>query len=198
MRSRAPAAYKFLAMTIISVMFLSSPGLKADDVAVPGEPNLKAAAVATGVLSRMMEATRLAGLDDPEVDVGPLTLLAPSDAAFDALPPELKDRLLAPENRGHLTDLLLYHALPGRYSTEKLLMGRLKNYTLSAIDGSEINVHKDRRTREIDLAGAKIVLPDVIASDGVLHVIDKVLIPPHVLEALTAQPSTEVAAEGDQ
>ena len=146
MRLSAPTARTLFAITTFSVMFLLPPGVRAGDE-VPGERNLKAAAVETGVLSRMMEVTRLAGLDDPEVEVGPLTLLAPSDAAFDALPPEIKVRLLAPENRGHLTDLLLYHALPGLYPTERLLKARVKTYTVSAIDGSEVLIRKSRKTR---------------------------------------------------
>lgn len=163
------------------------------------KPNLKQAAEATGVLSKMMHATRLAGLDNPDIDVGPLTLLAPSDAAFDALPAGIRDRLLAPENRAHLTDLLLYHAVPGLYPTDRLLKARVRTYTISAIDGSEILIQKSRKTGEIAVAGAKIISADVTATDGIIHIIDKVLIPPHVLEALTSpEPRMEVAAEGDQ
>ncbi len=84
----------------------------AEPVEAPKVMNLKEAAAATGLLAKMTEATKLAGLDNPEVDVGPLTLLAPSDEAFNALPQETRDKLLAPENRALLTDLLLYHAVP--------------------------------------------------------------------------------------
>ncbi len=165
----------------------------------PRENNLKQAADATGVLGRMMHATKLAGLDDPDIDVGPLTLLAPSDAAFEALPKEIRDRLLAPENRAHLTDLLLHHAIPGLYPTERLLKARVRTYTIGAIDGSEVLIRKSRKTGEIDVAGARIVQADVTATDGIIHVIDKVLIPPHVLEALmNPAPAMEIAAEGDQ
>jgi uncharacterized surface protein with fasciclin (FAS1) repeats len=162
--------------------------------------NLKEAAAATGMLARMTEATKLAGLDDPEVDVGPLTLLAPSDEAFNSLPQEMRERLLAPENRALLTDLLLYHAVPGLYPTERLLNAKVRNYTISAIDGSTIEINKRRKTGEIDIAGAKIVRSDVTATDGIIHVIDKVLIPPAVMEALLAPPvsDTSVVAEGDQ
>ena len=166
----------------------------------PKVMNLKEAAAATGVLARMTEATKLAGLDDPEINVGPLTLLAPSDEAFDALPQGIREKLLAPENRALLTDLLLYHAIPGLYPTERLLKAKVRNYTISAIDGSEIEINKRMKTGEIDIAGAKIVRSDVIASDGIIHVIDKVLIPPSVLAALNAPPAPEPAiiAEGDQ
>ena len=166
----------------------------------PKAMNLKEAAAATGVLAKMTEATKLAGLDDPEIDVGPLTLLAPSDEAFNALPQGIREKLLAPENRALLTDLLLYHAVPGLYSTERLLKAKVRNYTISAIDGSELEINKRKKTGEIDIAGAKIVRSDVTASDGIIHVIDKVLIPPSVLAALNAPPEPEpaVVAEGDQ
>jgi uncharacterized surface protein with fasciclin (FAS1) repeats len=172
----------------------------ANSAATPPPPNLKEAAIATGVLTNMMAATKLAGLDDPEIDVGPLTLLAPSDDAFNALPQEIRDRLLDPQNRAALTDLLLYHAIPGLYPTERLLKARVRNYTIQAIDGSDVEIKKRRKTREIDIAGAKIVMGDVMASDGIIHVIDKVLIPPPVMEALMnpAAPDAEMVAEGDQ
>ncbi|MBY0225623.1 MAG: fasciclin domain-containing protein [Hyphomicrobium sp.] len=165
----------------------------------PKVMTLKEAAAATGMLVKMTEATKLAGLDDPEVDVGPLTLLAPSDEAFNALPQDIRDRLLAPENRALLTDLLLYHAVPGLYSTDRLLKAKVRNYTISAIEGSAIEINKRRKTGEIDIAGAKILRSET-ASDGIIHVIDKVLIPPAVMAALTAPPSMgpAVIAEGDQ
>ena len=119
-----------------------------------------------------------------------LTLLAPSDEAFNALPQDIRDRLLAPENRALLTDLLLYHAVPGLYPTERLLKAKVRNYTISAIEGSSIEINKRMKTGEIDIAGAKIVRSET-ASDGIIHVIDKVLIPPAVMAALTAPPSME-------
>jgi uncharacterized surface protein with fasciclin (FAS1) repeats len=172
----------------------------APPVEAPKVMNLKEAAAATGMLAKMTEATKLAGLDDPEVDVGPLTLLAPSDEAFNSLPQDIRDKLLAPENRALLTDMLLYHAIPGLYPTERLLKAKVRNYTIQAIDGSAIEINKRRKTGEIDIAGAKIVRSDVTASDGIIHVIDKVLIPPAVMAALTAPAMPEPAqvAEGDQ
>lgn len=162
--------------------------------------NLKQAAASTGMLARMTEVTKLAGLDNPEVDVGPLTLLAPSDEAFNALPQDIRDKLLAPENRALLTDLLLFHAVPGLYPTDRLLKAKVRNYTISAIDGSPIEINKRRSTGEIDIAGARIIRSDVTATDGIIHVIDKVLIPPAVMEALMAPVSIDPAqvAEGDQ
>lgn len=219
MRAGVTEAVRSLVAGLSFAILLLPASVSADDLAAPLNPcgdtsqhaaapptetprvmTLKEAAAATGVLAKMTEATKLAGLDNPEVDVGPLTLLAPSDEAFNALPQGIRDKLLAPENRALLTDLLLYHAIPGLYPTERLLKAKVRNYTISAIDGSALEINKRMKTGDIDIAGAKIVRSDVTASDGIIHVIDKVLIPPAVLAALNAPPAAEPAlvAEGDQ
>lgn len=187
---------KALAFATTIFVFMGVRFAPAEEAKVP-QNNLKQAAVASGKLARMIEVTKLAGLDNPESDPGPLTLLAPSDEAFNSLPKDIRDRLLAPENRGLLTDLLLYHALPGLYPTDRLLKARVPNYTVEAIGGDEIEITKNRRTKEIDIAGAHILQPDIIASDGIIHVIDKVLIPPSVMEVLLSSPDlgTEVAIQ---
>ncbi len=145
--------------------------------------DLKASAERTGVLAKMMAATKLAGLDDPEIDVGPMTLFAPSDEAFDALPDGLRKKLLSPEHRDQLSAILMHHAIPGQFPMDRLMKARVQNYTVDAVDGSEVEITTNRG---IDIAGAKIVQGDIIATDGIIHVINKVLIPPAVLAALEA------------
>lgn len=147
--------------------------------------NLKKTAERTGVLGEMAAATRLAGLDDPELDIGPLTLLAPTDEAFRALPQGFRDRLLAPENRQHLVALLMHHAILGEYPTERLRNARVKNFTIQAVDASEVEIFTDRG---IVIEDAKLVEGDVWATDGLIHIIDRVLIPPSVREALWEDP----------
>jgi len=183
-----------LAAVIGAAILLFSPGaVRAGDCGVE-KMNLKAAAEKSGVLTQMMAATKLAGLDDPEVNVGTLTLFAPSDAAFAALPQALRDKLFAPENREHLTSVLLHHAVPGEFPTERLLKAKAKHYAVNAIDGTLVEI---TTRRGIDVEGATIVTADIVATDGIIHIIDKVLIPPTVLSALDAQLSaTEVAATG--
>ena len=100
--------------------------------------NLKRTAERTGVLKEMAAATKLAGLDGGDIDIGPLTLLAPTDDAFNALPKGFRERLLAPENSDLLMQLLMHHALLGEYDTERLRKARVKNYTVPAVDGSEV------------------------------------------------------------
>ncbi len=143
--------------------------------------NLKRTAERTGVLKEMAAATKLAGLDGGDVDIGPLTLLAPTDDAFNALPKGFRERLLAPENSEHLTRLLLHHALMGEYDTERLRKARVKNYTVPAVGGSEVEVWTNRG---IIFEGAKIIEGDIRATDGIIHLIDTVLIPPSVMDAL--------------
>ena len=154
--------------------------------------DLKAAAIGSGMLGQMIAATKLAGLDEPNPDIGPLTLFAPSDEAFAALPESLRIKLLAPENRGQLAIVLMHHAVLGEFPTSRLLNASARHYAVDAVDGTLVEI----TTRHgIDVAGAKIVKADIVATDGIIHIIDKVLIPPSVLADLDAQPTvTEIAA----
>jgi uncharacterized surface protein with fasciclin (FAS1) repeats len=174
---------------LLAGFVLSTTGhAMADDCYV--KVNLKDSAVRTGVLAKMMAATKLAGLDDPEVEMGPMTLFAPSDAAFDALPDGVRKKLLSPEYREQLAAVLMHHAIPGQFPMDRLMKARVKEYTVDAVDGSEVLVNT---VRGIDIGGAKIIQGDIIATDGIIHVIDKVIIPVAVQAALDASP---LIAEG--
>lgn len=179
---------------VLNALFLSVLALS---LAVAGttarsEDDLKAAAAATGMLGEMTAITKLAGLDNAEVDVGPLTLFAPSDCAFRALPESIRARLVRPENRDLLVQMLLHHAVPGEFPTERLLKARAKHYAVDAIDGSEVEV---TIRRGLDIEGARIIRPDIMATDGIIHVIDRVLMPDHVLAALEQRGDTVNTAE---
>ncbi len=179
-----------LALVCSAGFLISPPAVQAGDCSLEKQ-NLKEAAKGTGMLAQMMNATKLAGLDDPEVDVGPLTLFAPSDDAFLALPEELRAKLLAPENRDHLAAVLLHHAVPGEFPTARLLNASARHYAVDAIDGSLVEI---TTRRGLDVSGARIVKGDIIATDGIIHIIDKVLIPASVLAELDRQPvPTKVA-----
>lgn len=143
--------------------------------------DLKRAAERTGQLTEMAAITKLAGLDDPEIDIGPLTLFAPTDDAFNALPAGFRARLLAPENREHLVALLMHHAVMGEYSFERLKKARVPEFTVPSVDAGEVLVSRERG---LTVEGAKFVEANIIATDGIIHLIDKVLIPPSVKAAL--------------
>lgn len=158
--------------------------------------DLKQAALRTGQLTEMMSATHLAGLDDPEVDVGPLTLLAPTDEAFRALPAGFRARLLAPENRQHLVALLMHHAVMGEFSFERLKKARAPEFTIPTVDAGEVLVSI---RPGMTIEGAKLVEANIQATNGIIHLIDRVLIPPSVKAALwddnEVAPRTDKLAE---
>jgi uncharacterized surface protein with fasciclin (FAS1) repeats len=103
---------------------------------------------------------------------GPFTVFAPTDAAFEALPPGLLDALLLPENKDTLVKVLTYHVVPGDLMSSFIVDGELatvegQNVTLSTMGGVTVN-------------GAQVIQADVVASNGVIHAIDAVLLPPDV------------------
>ncbi|MGQ0672418.1 MAG: fasciclin domain-containing protein [Hyphomicrobium sp.] len=178
-------------MQALAVAVLSAVGsLAASAEETVTAPNLKAVAAGTGQLTRMAEITKLAGLDGASSGIGQLTLFAPSDAAFEALPERFKAAILKPENRLVLVDLLLHHAIIGKYSTRRLLKARAKHYGVEAADGTLIEF---TIRRELDVHGARITHPDLEASNGVLHIIDKVLVPKSVAEAIDASIGQQTA-----
>lgn len=172
-------------------IMLAAPVSSAGDCGLE-KLNLRDAAAQSGMLSQMIAATKLAGLDGTDPNIGPLTLFAPSDAAFAALPEVLRTKLLAPENRGQLAIVLMHHAVPGEFPTARLLNASAKHYAVDAVDGTLVEI----TTRHgINVAGASIVKADIVATDGIIHIIDKVLIPKSVLAELEAGPDvTTIAA----
>ena len=178
----------FAALALLAALLVAASAAPADD----GAGDLGAVATSTGMLSRMMAIKTLAGLDGAGADAGKLTLFAPSDAAFEALPADFRKRLLAPENRRYLIDLLQHHAVLGEYPTERLLNASAKHYGVDAADGTEIEF---TLRREIDVQGAKIMVPNLKASNGILHIIDKVLIPRSVMKALEAPAVPQLTAQ---
>jgi uncharacterized surface protein with fasciclin (FAS1) repeats len=102
---------------------------------------------------------------------GPLTVFAPTNAAFDALPPGTLDDLLKPENVDALRNVLKYHVTTSALSVESLTEGRV----LAMANGAKTEIHRDGEA--ITINGAKIVA-SIPASNGMVHVIDAVLLPP--------------------
>lgn len=160
--------------------------------------DLKRTAEQTGVLKEMSAATKLAGLGASGVDIGQLTLFAPTDTAFNALPAGFRKRLLAPENRAHLTALLMHHAVLGEYSFDRLRKARAPEFTIPAVDATGVLVSI---RNGISIEGARLVEADVRATNGIIHLIDRVLIPPEVKAALwepaDGAPEAKVAGISD-
>ena len=118
----------------------------------------------------LVAAVVAAGLENVLVNAGPLTVFAPTNAAFEALPAGTVEELLKPENKSKLAGIIKYHASPGNYQG-KLLKDGMRLYQAS---GHYVNVVKNGDVVTVD--GAKI-LGTVQASNCVVHVVDKVMLP---------------------
>lgn len=133
----------------------------------------------------LVAAVQAAGLTDTLANEGPFTVFAPTDAAFEALPPGTVDALLLPENRDLLTDVLTYHVVPDEVPSDELETGGLD--TLNG--GLAVRVDPDR----VIVNNASVIQPDIPASNGVIHAINRVLLPPGLVDELQSRMDTETS-----
>ena len=139
-----------------------------------GTENLVALAAANGSFKTLTAALKAADLTTTLEGTGPFTIFAPNDQAFAALPQEALQELLKPENKALLVKILTYHVVPGKVTSSDLKSGAVKS-----VEGGSINVKVDP-TNGVMVNEAKVVQPDIQASNGVIHVIDKVILPPDI------------------
>lgn len=127
-------------------------------------------AVNAGSFGTLVAAVEAAGLADTLKGEGPFTVFAPTDDAFAALPEGTVESLLLPENKDKLTAILTYHVVPG-----KVMSGDLSNGMMAAtVQGGEVKIMTDGG---VTVDGANVTTADVEASNGVIHVIDAVIMP---------------------
>lgn len=127
----------------------------------------------------LVAAVTAAGLGETLSGDGPFTVFAPTDEAFAALPEGVLDALLLPENKEALTAILTYHVLPAEVMAADVAAG-----DVATVEGSTIKITTDGGVKVNE---AKVIATDVDASNGVIHVIDAVLVPPTVdVAALTS------------
>ena len=127
-------------------------------------------AVAAGTFNTLVAAVTAADLVDTLKGEGPFTVFAPTDAAFEALPEGTVENLLKPENKDQLIAVLTYHVVPG-----KVMSGDLSDdMTAATVQGGEITIDLDSGVMVND---ATVVTADIEADNGVIHVIDKVILP---------------------
>ena len=134
-------------------------------------PSLVETAASAGSFETLVAAVEAAGLVDVLEGDGPFTVFAPSDEAFGKLPDGTIQSLLLPENRDQLIAILTYHVVPGRLLAEDVLAST----TLTTVQGGDLTISLDGGTPMVN--GSVIVGTDVLASNGVIHVIDSVLLP---------------------
>ena len=140
-------------------------------------------AVAAGSFTTLVTAVQAAGLVDTLNSAGPFTVFAPTNAAFDRLPAGTVDTLLKPENKGQLTKVLTYHVVPGKKSRAQIAAdiaagGGTATYTTAA--GGTIRIGMEGNNIVVwDANNGKsyITQTDVNQSNGVIHVVNGVLLP---------------------
>jgi uncharacterized surface protein with fasciclin (FAS1) repeats len=128
-------------------------------------------AIAAGSFSTLVAAVQAAGLVDTLKGDGPFTVFAPSDDAFAALPAGTVEELVKPENKEKLTAILLLHVLPGAVKSTDVAGQRLDVVTAGgesvAVDGTD----------GVTVDGAKVVTADIACTNGIIHVVDSVILP---------------------
>ena len=128
-------------------------------------------AVAAGNFKTLAAALEAAGLIETLQGEGPFTVFAPTDAAFAKLPAGTVDNLLKPESRDMLTAILTYHVVPGA-----VMAAQVVGLTEAAtVNGQSVDISVDGATVKVD--SATVTATDIIASNGVIHVIDTVILP---------------------
>jgi uncharacterized surface protein with fasciclin (FAS1) repeats len=130
-------------------------------------------AVGAGSFNTLAAALTAAGLVDTLKGNGPFTVFAPTDAAFAKLPAGTVENLLKPENRSQLVSILTYHVVPGDIRANQLL-GKVT--PARTVQGARVSVNGT--VGRVRVNGVNVVSADVLASNGVIHVIDTVLMPP--------------------
>jgi uncharacterized surface protein with fasciclin (FAS1) repeats len=129
-------------------------------------------AAADGNFSTLIAAVEAAGLQEVLTGHGPFTIFAPTNAAFAALPEGTVESLLMPENIDQLKAILTYHVVPKNVMSSQIRNG--DNF-VKTVGGSTLNVEKEYD--EVMIGSARVVAVDIKASNGVIHVIDEVLLP---------------------
>jgi len=155
-------------LIFIMISFLSFVGiLKADG----HKPDIVDTAVAAGSFNTLVKAVTAADLVETLKSKGPFTVFAPSDDAFSALDPNLLADLLKSENKNKLTGILTFHVLAGKVMSSDI-SGTIEATT---VNGQKVTVKKSYGN--VFVNDAQVVAADIEADNGVIHVINKVLIP---------------------
>lgn len=142
------------------------------------DKNIVELAVGTESLSTLVAAVKAGGLVETLQGDGPFTVFAPTNEAFAKLPAGVVENLLKPENKESLVAVLTYHVVAGKVKSTDLSDGM----TATTVEGSDITVAINYGKVKID--NATVAAADIMASNGVVHVIDTVILPPSIKKAL--------------
>lgn len=143
-----------------------------DTVLMPVTENIPAVADKAGKFKTLLTAVKAAGLVETLSGTGPFTVFAPTDEAFDKLPKGTIADLLKPENKATLAGILTYHVVPGRVYSEAAVAAK----SAKTVQGATVAIKANDKGAFVN--ESKIIATDVDASNGVIHIIDTVLMPP--------------------
>lgn len=144
-----------------------------DSVILPTTDTIPSVARSADQFTTLLAAVEAAGLDKTLMGEGPFTVFAPTDEAFAKLPAGTVESLLKPENRDQLVEILTYHVVPGRVYSDQVV----KLDSAKTVEGSKVRISKKYGKVRID--DATLLAADIEASNGVIHVIDSVIMPSH-------------------
>ncbi len=189
MNAKYPLRTMLAASLALAVPLAIAPVYAGMTVMVGGAPMYPSKTIVENAIhskdhTTLVAAVKAAGLVDTLSGAGPFTVFAPTNEAFAALPKGTVETLLKPENKDKLTAILTYHVVPGRMTAADIakkvdaMGGKLM---LKTVQGEDLTFERSGKSRLIvmDAKGdaARITIPDVLQSNGVIHVVDKVLIP---------------------
>ena len=135
-------------------------------------------AASNDMFSTLVAAVKAGGLVETLKGDGPFTVFAPTDDAFAALPDGTLEMLLKPENKEVLVSILSYHVVAGKVKAKDVV----KLYSATTVEGSKVNI--EANSSGVMINNANVIKTDVDAQNGVIHVIDKVLLPQEVARQL--------------
>lgn len=152
-----------LALMALIPLTVASFSVKASDIVDT--------AAANDQFSTLVAAVKAAGLVDTLKGDGPFTVFAPTNAAFAALPAGTVENLLKPENKDQLIAILTYHVIPGKVMSSDIAG---KTAEVASVQGSMVSINA---TSGVMIDNATVTTADIVTSNGVIHVIDKVILP---------------------
>lgn len=137
--------------------------------------NIVETAASAGTFKTLLAAAQAAGLADALATTGDITVFAPTDEAFSALPAGTVENLLKPENKDQLIAVLSYHVVPSRIAAGDIKDGMSDVKTLK--DSGDTMIEVEKTADGVTVDGAKVIKADIMADNGIIHVIDKVILP---------------------
>lgn len=143
-------------------------------------------ATAAGNFTKLTQALEAAGLVETLKGDGPFTVFAPTDEAFAALPSGTLEDLLKPENKSKLIKVLTYHVVPKELTSKSIASGEEKT-----VEGGSLKLEVDSANNTVKVNDAKVTKVDIKASNGIIHVVDKVILPPDLATSSSSSESTK-------